>query len=112
MIKQTATRRPTSPGVILKEDYLEPLALTVTALAEALRVSRKTVSAIVNERAPVTVDMALRLAQAFQTSPDLWLNLQRNLDLWKAVHEQEPRGWEEVKPFKMDTAPEKEKSFF
>ena len=52
------TRKPSLPGEILREMYLEPLNLTITAFAERIGVSRKTVSAIVNGRAPVTVDMA------------------------------------------------------
>ena len=78
------TRKPSLPGEILREMYLEPLNLTITAFAERIGVSRKTVSAIVNGRAPVTVDMALRLSRAFNTTPELWLNLQRSVDLWEA----------------------------
>ena len=66
------TRKPSLPGEILREMYLEPLNLTITAFAERIGVSRKTVSAIVNGRAPVTVDMALRLSRAFNTTPELW----------------------------------------
>jgi len=52
-------------------------------------VSRKTLSKIVNERGSVTPDMALRLSKAFNTTPELWLNLQRNHDLWEAAHKSE-----------------------
>ena len=75
------TRQPTHPGDIIRFDYLDPLALKVTDLAERLGVSRKTISTIINRRAGVTPDMALRLSQAFKTSPELWLNLQRTYDL-------------------------------
>lgn len=78
-------RPPTHPGGILKRDYLEPLSLTVSETATALGVSRKTLSKIINERGPVTTDMALRFSKAFRTSPELWLNLQRNFDLWHAL---------------------------
>jgi len=47
---------------------------------------RKTPSKIINERGSITPDMALRLSRAFETTPDLWLNLQQNYDLWQAVH--------------------------
>jgi addiction module HigA family antidote len=87
-------RQPSHPGAIIKYDYLEPLGLSVSALAEALGVSRKTLSKIVNERAGVSPDMALRLSRALNTTPDLWLNLQRTRDLWDA--EQEHTGWEKV----------------
>ena len=68
-------RPPTRPGVILKRHYLEPLSLAISAAAEALGVSRKTVSKIVNGRGDVTPDMALRLSRAFGTTPELWVNL-------------------------------------
>jgi addiction module HigA family antidote len=80
-------RPPTHPGGILKRHYLEPLALSVSRAATALGVSRKTVSKIINERGDITPDMALRLAKAFRTTPELWLNLQRNYDLWHASHD-------------------------
>ena len=70
----------------MKRQYLEPLSLTVSELAGTLGVSRKTLSKIVNERGDATPDMALRLSKAFNTTPELWLNLQRNYDLWKAAH--------------------------
>ena len=90
------TRKPTHPGEIIKHDYIEPLAMSVTALSASLGISRKTLSAIVNERAGVTPDMALRLSRAFNTSPELWLNLQRGYDLWTA--EQADTGWKKVEP--------------
>lgn len=65
---------------------MEPLSLTVSDLAGTLGVSRKTLSKIVNERGDVTPDMALRLSRAFSTTPELWINLQRNYDLWEASH--------------------------
>jgi addiction module HigA family antidote len=93
------TRQPTHPGDIIKFDYLEPLALKVTALAERLGISRKTLSTIINRRAGVTPDMALRLSQAFKTTPELWLNLQRTYDLWAA--RQADSGWKQVRPVEM-----------
>ena len=79
-------RMPTHPGGILKRHHMVPLALSVSELARCLGVSRKTVSKIVNERGAITADMALRLSRAFDTTPELWLNLQQNHDLWRAVH--------------------------
>ncbi len=90
------TRKPVHPGVIIWDDYLTPLELTVTALAAALCVSRKTLSKIINGKGPVTPDMALRLSCAFDTSPDFWMNLQKNYDLWQAEHVSS--AWREVKP--------------
>lgn len=86
------TRPPTHPGGIIKRLHLEPLGLSVSAAAKALGVSRKTLSKIVNERGAVTPDMALRLARAFHTTPELWLNLQQFHDLWHAAHDS--KGWQ------------------
>ncbi|OCC14142.1 HigA protein (antitoxin to HigB) [Dissulfuribacter thermophilus] len=89
-------RKPTHPGQILKEDYIEPLGITITYLSEVLGVSRKTLSKIINEKASVTPEMALKLSRAFNTSPEFWLNLQRNYDLWIAT--QETEGWKTIEP--------------
>ena len=75
---------PPHPGEIIKELCLEPLGLTVTRAAEALGVSRKTLSAIVNGRAGISPEMAIRLSIAFDTSPESWLNQQTQYDLWLA----------------------------
>lgn len=66
---------------------MEPLKISVSQLADRLEVSRKTVSKIVNGHGAVTPDMALRLSKAFETTPELWMNLQRNHDLWQARRE-------------------------
>ena len=89
-------RQPTHPGKIIKADYLEPLHLTVTDMANKLGVSRKTLSKIINAGGAITPEMALRLARAFDTSPDLWMNLQKNYDLWHAEHGS--KEWRQVKP--------------
>ena len=77
-------RQPAHPGRILRNHHLDPLSIKIAELATVLGVSRKTVSKLANERASITPDMALRLSRAFDTSPDLWLNLQKNYDLWYA----------------------------
>ena len=88
-------RQPTHPGRIIKKDYLEPLSLTITEMASKLGVSRKTLSKIVNERGAISPDMSLRLARAFNTTADLWMNLQKNYDLWQAEHMSS--DWQRVK---------------
>ena len=75
---------PPHPGEILRELCLEPLRLTVTDAAAALGVSRKTLSAILNGRAGVSPEMAIRLAKAFGTSAESWLYQQMQYDLWLA----------------------------
>lgn len=73
---------PPHPGEILKEDYLIPLRITQKEFAEHIGVTRKTISAIVNERSSISPDMAVRFARAFETTPEFWLNLQTSYDLW------------------------------
>jgi len=80
----TRKRRPTHPGEILRQDVLPAAGLTQDNLAKLLRVPRRTFSEIVHERRPVSTDMALRLARAFRTSPEMWLGLQQDVDLWDA----------------------------
>ncbi|MFN0118473.1 MAG: HigA family addiction module antitoxin [Elusimicrobiota bacterium] len=87
-------RSPVHPGEIIKRHYLEPLSIGVMEASDALGVSRKTLSKILNGRGSVTADMALRLSKAFVTTPQLWLNLQKNYDLWHASHHS--RAWMKV----------------
>ena len=82
---------PAHPGEILRELYLKPLDITVIQAAKALRVTRKHVSAIVNGRAPVTPDMAVRLAAVFATEPELWVNMQAQYDLWTVSKQARPK---------------------
>lgn len=79
---------PPHPGEILRELCLEPLGLTVTRAAEALGVSRKTLSAILNGKAGISPEMAIRLSIAFDTSAESWLNQQAQYDLWIARQNQ------------------------
>ena len=78
-----ATRKPTPPGDILLYEYLEPLDLKINDLAKMLHIHRNTISALVNNNRKLTTDMAFRLAKAFDTSVDFWLNLQTAVDLWE-----------------------------
>ena len=75
---------PPHPGEVLKELYLEPLELTVTAAAEALGVTRKTLSLLVNGKAGISPEMAIRLSLAFKTSAKMWLRMQGEYELWQA----------------------------
>ncbi len=75
---------PPHPGEVLKTLGLEPLHLSVTEAAKALGVSRKTLSAILNGRAGISPEMAVRLSIAFGTSAESWLNQQAQYDLWHA----------------------------
>jgi addiction module HigA family antidote len=75
---------PPHPGEAIRGLCLEPLGISVTDAAEALGVTRKTLSAILNGRAGISPEMALRLSIAFDTSPESWMNQQTQYDLWLA----------------------------
>ncbi len=75
---------PPHPGEIIKALCLEPLGLSVTETAKALGVSRKTLSNIINGKASISPEMAVRLSIAFNTSSESWLNQQTQYDLWQA----------------------------
>ncbi len=75
---------PPHPGEIIKSLCLEPLGLTITEAAKALGVSRKTLSSIINGRASISPEMAVRLSIAFNTTSESWLNQQTQYDLWHA----------------------------
>ena len=82
IITKARMHSPAHPGEILREMYLKPMRVSITVAADAMGVTRKHVSSIVNGRAPVTLDMAMRLAAAFATEAQLWVNLQAQYDLW------------------------------
>ena len=88
-------RKPASVGEILIEEFMEPMGLTQSALAEAMGLQRKHVNELCNDRRNLTVPTALILARVFGNSPDFWLNVQRRSDLWKAMHS--PRERERIK---------------
>jgi len=77
-------RRPTHPGEILREEYMPDFGLTVSDLAHRIGVSRQSINELIHERRSLSTEMALRLARLFDDSPESWLNLQRNVDLWDA----------------------------
>jgi len=75
---------PPHPGEVIKELCLEPLGLTITDAAKGLDISRKTLSSILNGKAGISPEMAVRLSIAFNTSSESWLNQQSQYDLWQA----------------------------
>jgi len=81
-------RKPTHPGELIREDLLTEIGLSQAQLARLMGVSRKTISDLVNERRRVTPDMAYRLARVFNSTPEMWLNMQQAVDLWdaRAIH--------------------------
>jgi addiction module HigA family antidote len=75
---------PPHPGEVLRSLCIDPLGLTVTGAAKALGVSRKTLSEILNARAGISPEMAVRLSIAFDTTAESWLAQQLQYDLWQA----------------------------
>lgn len=75
---------PPHPGGIVRRQCLEPLGLSVTEAAKGLGITRQALSDLVNERAGISVDMAIRLSKAFGSSPETWLGLQTAYDLAQA----------------------------
>ncbi len=90
-------RRPTHPGEILREDVFPELKVTQGEFAALLGVSRRTINEIFQEKRPITVDMAHRLARALGTSPEVWLRLQQDVDLWDALQANK-HEYERIKP--------------
>jgi len=76
---------PVHPGEVLREEFLKPLKITQTQLAKELGVSFRAINEIVNEKRAVSPEMAIKLAKRFKTSPQFWLELQMDYDLWKAA---------------------------
>lgn len=79
----TASRKPTHPGAVLREDVLPATGMTVSEMARRLRISRQTLHRILAEEQPITAATALKLGRLLGTSPDSWLNMQRAIDLWQ-----------------------------
>ena len=75
---------PPHPGEVIRELCVAPLGLSVTAAAKALGVTRKSLSELLNGKAGISPEMALRLSIAFDTTPESWLGQQMQYDLWKA----------------------------
>ena len=84
---QRRRREPTSPGEILREEFLLPLGMTQRELANHLGCDVKVVNRLVNGRTSLTATMALKLGAAFRTTPDFWLSAQKAVDLYRAAGE-------------------------
>jgi len=93
--------KPKHPGLMVRTLCLEPLDLSVTKAAQLLKVSRPTLSKLLNGRMNISPEMAARLAIVFNTSEELWVNLQANYDIWKA---QQKRKKLRLKSFVMHAA--------
>ena len=81
MTLKTSSIAPTHPGELLREVILPDVNMSKTAIAAALKISRQTLDDVLNERQPVTAEMAVRFGKFFGNGPAFWLNMQRNYDL-------------------------------
>ncbi len=84
-------RKPTHPGKVFLEDVIKPLGITITDAAKNLGVSRKTLSEFVNCKSSLSPEMAVRISEATNTSPESWLSMQTKLNLWIAL-QNKPEG--------------------
>lgn len=91
-------RKPVTVGEMLKEEFLEPMGISNTSLAERIGVHRNTISNLVAGRTVLTAPLAIKLAAAFGNSADFWLNIQHAVDLWETRNsaKQVAKG---IKPF-------------
>ena len=98
MVRIPTHRPPTHPGKMLLEEFLDPMALTQSELAQAIAVPYQRINEIVNGRRGITPSTALRLGQFFGMSPDFWMNLQQRWDLYHAQLS-EAKALRSIKPF-------------
>ena len=91
-------RPPTHPGEMLLEEFLKPLGISQTELAHRIQVSYPRINELVHGKRGVTPDTALRLARLLGTTPEFWLNGQRNWDLWQAIHAPAAAALRKIRP--------------
>ena len=82
-------REPSHPGEIMKEEYLIPLGIAQTTLANDLEIPYQRINEILNKKRGITPSTSLRLAKYFKTTPDFWMNLQLRLDMYHAMKKEE-----------------------
>ena len=92
MSNSAITIEPVHPGEVLRHDFMEPLGLSANALARRIEVPGNRISAIVAGKRGISGDTALRLAAAFGTTPEFWMNLQKSYEL--EVAKDAARGWD------------------
>ena len=91
------TRKPTHPGELIREDLLPETGISQTHLARLMGVSRRTISEVIHERRRLTPDIAFRLAKVFNSTSEMWLNMQQAVDLWEA-NKKHGREYDQIRP--------------
>ncbi len=90
---------PIHPGEVLLEDFLKPMHLSQAKLANSLKVPARKINEIVRGKRPITADLALRLAQFFGTSEEVWMNLQTHYDLEMAKDRLQEKLSKDIRPY-------------
>ena len=89
---------PSHPGLIIRDDVLPELQLSVNEAAKQLGVSRVTLSRVINGRSAITAEMALRIGKWVGNGPEIWLRMQGQYDLWQARKKGEPKVKKATRP--------------
>jgi len=103
MVRIPSDRVPTHPGVMLREEFLDPLGITQRDLSNGILVPYQRVNEIINEKRGITPDTALRLAKFFGNTPGFWMNLQLRFDLYQA-QKTDSEDIKKIKTLKVDRA--------
>jgi addiction module HigA family antidote len=103
MVRIPSDRTPTHPGVMLREEFLNPLGITQRELADGILVPYQRVNEIINQKRGITPDTALRLAKYFGNTPGFWMNLQLRFDLYQA-QKSDSDDIKKIKTLKLDQA--------
>jgi addiction module HigA family antidote len=96
-------RQPTHPGEILRYEYLEELNMTQQQLADSIGITRVRINEIILGKRSVTPDTAFRLAKFFNTTPEFWIGLQTNFDMWNTLRKRK-KEYEMIRPLKSKVA--------
>ena len=96
-------RQPTHPGEILRYEYLEELNMTQQQLADSIGITRVRINEIILGKRSITPDTAFRLAKFFNTTPEFWIGLQTNFDMWNTLHKRK-KEYETIRPLKSEVA--------
>ena len=97
-------RRPSTPGVLLLEEFLRPLGITQVAFAKRIGVTPARLNEIIKGKRAVTADTALRLSRALGTSAEMWINAQKVVDLYDTLHSPAAKEIRKIRPLKYPPA--------
>jgi antitoxin HigA-1 len=96
-------RQPTHPGEIIRYEYLDELNMTQQQLADSIGITRVRINEIILGKRSITPDTAFRLAKLFNTTPEFWIGLQTNFDMWNTLQKRK-KEYETIQPLKSEVA--------